>query len=187
MNAEKNRELLDQVPHDIYLDLAMVFFYMEEDEKCRQKIFLINNQQMEEYGLAKEKLRVWAMKNTPRLLPVSFHSMEEILREFHLWERFGGETGQVSMYVLTNVKMFLGAACMFYPEVLRTIGDAVQGNLYILPSSIHECIILPAAEGYSKEELEEIVRQVNEAQVPEQEILSDTVYFYHKSMGKICK
>lgn len=185
MNAEKNQELLGQVPHERYLDLAIVFFYMEDEGECRQKVCLFDNQQMEQYGIAPGQLRQWAMVNTPRMLPVSFHSMEDVLREFHLWEQVGGPA--LPMYVLTNVKMFLGAACIFYPEVLGSIGKAVQMDFYILPSSIHECIILPAIGGYSREELEEIVRQVNEAQVPEQEILSDHVYFYDKSRGKMCK
>ena len=73
MNAEKNQELLEQVPHDRYLDLAIVFFYMEEGEDCRQKVYLFDNRQLEYYGLTKERLKTWAMENTPRLLPVSFH------------------------------------------------------------------------------------------------------------------
>ena len=185
MNAEKNQELLEQVPHDRYLDLAIVFFYMEEGEDCRQKVYLFDNRQLEYYGLTKERLKTWAMENTPRLLPVSFHSMEDILREFHIWEKIGGGTEKLPLYVLTNAKMFLGAACVFYPEVLSSIGNAVQTDYYILPSSIHECIILPASSGYSREELEEIVRQVNEAQVPEQEILSNHVYFYDKAAEKM--
>ena len=111
--------------------------------------------------------------------------MEDILREFHIWEKIGGGTEKLPLYVLTNAKMFLGAACVFYPEVLSSIGNAVQTDYYILPSSIHECIILPASSGYSREELEEIVRQVNEAQVPEQEILSNHVYFYDKAAEKM--
>lgn len=187
MNVEKNRELLEQIPHDIYLDLAIVFFYFENDGDCRQKICLFDNLQMEQYGVTVGELKGWAMENTPRLLPVSFHSMEDILRGFHIWEQVGGGTEPLPLYVLTNVKMFLGAACIFYPEVLGSIGNAVQTDFYILPSSIHECIILPAVDGYSKSELEEIVRQVNEAQVPEQEILSNYVYFYDKNGKKMSK
>ena len=84
INAKQNRELLEQIPHEIRLDLALVFFYMEENEDCRKKIYLFNNEQMGQYGVTKEELRVWAMENTPRLLPVSFHSMQDVIREFEL-------------------------------------------------------------------------------------------------------
>ena len=46
INAKQNRELLEQIPHEIRLDLALVFFYMEENEDCRKKIYLFNNEQM---------------------------------------------------------------------------------------------------------------------------------------------
>lgn len=187
MNAEKNQELLDQLPHGTCLDLAIVFFYFEDEGDSRQKLCLFDNQQMERHGVSVKELREWAAKNTPRLLPVSFHSMEELLREFHIWTPSGQNPEPLPLYVLTNVKMFLGAACIFYPGVLESIGDAVQRDFYILPSSIHECIILPAAEGYSKEELEKIVLQVNETQVPEQEILSNYVYYYDRTRKKMCK
>lgn len=91
------------------------------------------------------------------------------------------------MYVLTNVRMFLGAACLFYPRVLPSIRNAVQEDFYIIPSSVHECIILPMSDAYTKSELEKIVYEVNLTQVPEQEVLSNYVYFYQKSTGKFHK
>ena len=192
INAQRNRMLLEQVPHERCLDLALVFYYIGEWENGRKKVFLFNNTQMGEYNVDKGELREWAMKNTPRLLPVSFHSMTDLLRGFQASSPSAGDiqqicTGQVPMYVLTNVKMFLGAACLFYPQVLSSIGNAVQSDFFILPSSIHECIILPVSETYTRQGLEKIVYEVNITQVPEQEILSDHVYFYQNSTGKISK
>lgn len=187
INARQNRRLLEQVPHELYLDLALVFFYMEEGGDCRKKIYLFHNEQMGQYGITKEELKAWAMENTPRLLPVSFHSIQEVIREFQLGEEAREGAEQIPMYILTNVKMFFGAACMFYPRVLASIGNAVQDDFYILPSSIHECIILPASSDYTREELEKIVCEVNVTQVPEQEILSNHVYFYQKDTREISK
>lgn len=185
VNAQKNRDLLEHIPHEICLDLALVFFYIADQENGQKKIFLFNNTQMEQYGVTKEDLKEWSMENTPRLLPVSFHSMEDLLREFQYGDRLPAV--QVPMYVLTNIKMFLGAACIFYPKVLSSIGNAVQSDFFILPSSVHECIILPASSAYTKCELEKIVYEVNITQVPEQEILSDHVYYYQKNTGEISK
>lgn len=185
VNAQKNRDLLEHVPHEIHLDLALVFFYIADQEDGRKKIFLFNNAQMKEHGITKKELKKWAMENTPRLLPVSFHSMGDLLREFQFEDQI--TAAHVPMYVLTNVKMFLGAACIFYPCVLPSIGKAVQSDFFILPSSVHECIILPASSAYTRCELEKIVYEVNITQVPEQEILSDHVYFYQKSTGKMTK
>lgn len=186
VNATKNRDLLEQAPHQRYLDLALVFFYMEETEDHQKRTFILSNEQMRRYGIAKEQVAEWAMANTPRLLPVSFHSMEHVLRKFSLWEQ-AEAADQPPMYVLTNVRMFLGAACLFYPKVLPSIRNAVQEDFYIIPSSVHECIILPMSDAYEKRELEKIVYEVNLTQVPEQEVLSNYVYFYQKRTGKFHK
>lgn len=187
VNAARNRDLLERAPHHTYLDLALVFFYMEEGEDRRRRIYLFTNEQMDRYKVTKEELKEWAMANTPRLFPVSFHSMRHVLREFSLRDQMAEEAGQAPMYVLTNVKMFLGASCLFYPKVLPSIRNALQADFYILPSSIHECIILPMSDAYTKNELEKIVYEVNLTQVPEQEILSNYVYFYQRSTNKFCK
>ncbi len=187
VNATKNRVLLEQAPHQRYLDLALVFFYMEEMEDHQRRTYILSNEQMRRLGVTKEQITEWAMANTPRLLPVSFHSMEHVLRKFGLWEQAGEEADQAPMYVLTNARMFLGAACLFYPNVLPSIRNAVQEDFYIIPSSIHECIILPMSDAYTKSELEKIVYEVNLTQVPEQEVLSNYVYFYQKRTGKIHK
>ncbi len=185
VNATKNRDLLEQAPHQRYLDLARVFFYLEETEDHQKRTFILSNQQMRRLGVTKEQVTEWAMENTPRLLPPSFHSMEHVLQKFCLWEQ--AQEDQPPMYVLTNVRMFLGAACLFYPRVLPSIRNAVQEDFYIIPSSVHECIILPMSDAYTKSELEKIVYEVNLTQVPEQEVLSNYVYFYQKSTGKFHK
>lgn len=187
ISATRNRDLLEQAPHDVYLDLAIVYFYMEEGADCRKRVLLFNNEQMRRYSVTKEELKEWAMVNTPRLLPVSFHSMEHVMREFQLWDSMGEGAQWAPMYVLSNVKMFLGSACLFYPKVLSSIRNTVQADFYILPSSIHECIILPMSDAYTKSELEKIVYEVNITQVPEQEILSNYVYIYQKSTQKFSK
>lgn len=186
VNATRNRDLLEQAPHRTYLDLAIVFFHMEETEDHRKRIYIFSNEQMRKYKVTKEQLWEWALVNTPRMFPVSFHSMEHVLRKFSLWDQVG-EEDQPPMYVLTNVRMFLGASCLFYPKTLASIRNAVREDFYIIPSSIHECIILPMSEAYTKSELEKIVYEVNLTQVPEQEILSNYVYFYQKSTGKFHK
>ena len=113
-----------------------MFFYLEETEDHQKRTFILSNQQMRRLGVTKEQVTEWAMENTPRLLPPSFHSMEHVLQKFCLWEQ--AQKDQPPMYVLTNVRMFLGAACLFYPRVLPSIRNAVQEDFYIIPSSVHD-------------------------------------------------
>ena len=59
---------------------------------------------------------------------------------------------------------------MIYPYVLRMMGDILEEDFYILPSSIHEVILVPASAGISVAEMEKMVCEINETQVPEEEI-----------------
>ena len=67
---------------------------------------------------------------------------------------------------------------MFYENVLENFAMQLHKNLYILPSSIHECILIPEEEGMYQEALTEIVTEINESQVDPKEVLSDQAYFY---------
>ena len=90
-----------------------------------------------------------------------------------------------NMYVLTNYLRQYGAACMFYQGVLSKFAMTVGTDFYILPSSVHEVILLPVRKDYTKEKLQEMVRQVNRTQVAEEDVLSDNIYLYSKKMRKI--
>ena len=83
------------------------------------------------------------------------------------------------MFVLTNSFRSLGAACILYDELLTQLGNFLKENYYILPSSIHEVIIIPESQAPNKDTLNEMVQEVNETQVEPEDVLSDHVYFYN--------
>ncbi|MDD7402867.1 MAG: DUF5688 family protein [Butyribacter sp.] len=81
-------------------------------------------------------------------------------------------------YVITNEMGINGATVILYPNMLEEIGEALRGDFYLLPSSIHEMIVLSAKSGFEKEELRQMVNDANETCVEREEILSDCVYYY---------
>ena len=89
------------------------------------------------------------------------------------------------MFVLSNQYRHFGAACILYNRVLEDIGNQLNENFYILPSSIHEVIILP--EGFSpcEEDLNEMIIDINQTQVSEEEILSNHAYYYDRTERKL--
>ena len=89
------------------------------------------------------------------------------------------------MYVLTNKTMLNGASTMMYYGVLDSIADKIGHDLYILPSSIHELILVPVKSGYKADELKKMVCQVNSDEVSDNEILSDSVYCYSRKDRQI--
>ena len=82
------------------------------------------------------------------------------------------------MYVLTNKQKMFGAGVIFYPGILELIESILGDHFYILPSSVHECILVPDQGQYSRIELKRMVKEVNDSQVEDEEILSYEIYYY---------
>ena len=91
----------------------------------------------------------------------------------------------VPMYVLSNKSKLNGSGCLFYHNLLHNLCEKLECDLYILPSSIHEVILIPAYDHDSYDELTSMVKEVNSTQLSKEEILSDHVYFYSRETGQI--
>jgi hypothetical protein len=89
------------------------------------------------------------------------------------------------MYVISNTKGINGASCLLYPDLIKKLADELDSDLYILPSSIHEIIAVKANKEMIKSSFREMVFDVNRTQVPEEDILSDNVYFYSRERNAI--
>ena len=89
------------------------------------------------------------------------------------------------LYVLSNRRRINGAAVVLYPELLRRLGEAFGGNYYVIPSSVHEVLLLKDTEDEDVHRLNDMVRQVNEQQVLSEEVLSNHVYYYSVEDGML--
>lgn len=181
VNRKANQKLLREVPCLPYLDLAIIFHVLVElDEQGeRMATMLIRNEHLEWWNVSVDEMYGEALGNTERLLPSELSSMfmviEEVLPE---WERPEMQEDEDFMYVLTNDRRSFGACTILYSERLKMIGMYLKENYYVLPSSVHEVIILPESKAVGKDDLTQIVYEINHTQVPDEEILSDNVYYY---------
>ena len=80
--------------------------------------------------------------------------------------------------VLSNVQRVQGASCMLYPGLLKQLAGKEENSFYILPSSIHEVILLTDRRMETPEQLKEMIAEVNRTQVAPEEVLSDSLYYY---------
>lgn len=179
VNTLKNKALLEQVPHVELLDLSLCFFYAYEDETLGSGAILIYNHHMEMWGCTTAMLMREAAENTGRLYPGRIYQMKELLADYV------PEPLDVPMKVLTNRAKCNGATCMVYPGMLRGISEQFKENLYILPSSVHEVIILPESEVTDTDQVREMINQVNVSCVDREEVLSDSLYFYNYSLNRL--
>lgn len=90
----------------------------------------------------------------------------------------------MDMYVMTNSIRTNGAACIIYPEVLKQFAEENNSDIYIIPSSIHEVILIPGTE-WPKEKLDRMIMEVNESELDPVEVLSDHVYIYRREDNEI--
>lgn len=179
VNYQMNERMLKRVPHIRYLDLAVVFYYRVEQGHFPGGSVLIHNNNLVTWGITKSQLMKDAAFNTSRKLPYSFVGMESLIAELSGEKLMDFPTEEL-MYVLTNEEKYYGAAVLLYPHVLSHIGTLLKRNFFVLPSSVHECILVPDLGHYTRFELMKMVREVNQNQVEEEEILSYQVYYYDR-------
>lgn len=188
VNYDQNLELLKDVPHFRLLDLAVVFCCYLSDLSGGNATILIHNHHLSLWKITDKLLYDIAVKNTPILLPYELKSMEDTLKSlcpnFPLYPGHARETPELpTMYVLSNTEKFYGASAVLYPNVLSYFADSIGRDLYVLPSSIHEVLLLPKDRSLHVSDLNRMIKDINATQVLEEEILSDHVYFFERKLG----
>lgn len=187
VGRKSNGALLEEIPHMDFLDMAVCFYYSYQNEPFGDGNILIYNSHMEMWDTCMEELFRLAQENTPRIFPWECSGLGEILEEASNQggdsgsvfpeEEAGGTYPDIPMKVLSNRKRLHGAACILYPGVLDKIAGE-KGNLFIIPSSIHETILLPDDKTISAGVLKGMIHEVNITQVSPDEVLSDSLYYY---------
>ena len=185
VNYRSNEKLLEQVPHKRILDLAVVFYCLLDNEYGRSATALIYNNNLKNWNVTIDDVYKAALKNTPDLLHSKISSMAALFEKCGV--NVDGEEVDLKdyvpsdMYVLTNESKLNGAACILYENVLYDFAQKLGADLYILPLSVHEVILLPKLSMFEKDELVNMVKEVNTEGVAADEVLSDHVYEYNRT------
>lgn len=183
VNRQANENMLKDVPYIPYLDLAIVFCVLLEITKCGTATMQIRNEHLRMWGISVNELYEEAAENTCRFLPDDFSSMSRVIEELTGTKQ--KDKGEY-MYVLSNQIRSHGAAAILYKGRLEGIGAYLKCNYYVLPSSIHEVIIVPERAAPGKEELSYMVDEINQTQLAAEEILSDRAYYYDREKKNLC-
>ena len=199
VNRKRNRKRLVDIPFMQFVDLAITFHCLVSNNDDEIGSFIITRELMESWNLTVKELYQLAGVNTPKLFPSSIRTMEDVLQEVlepiqessPIYEE-GIEEEDIkqeipfqiesphSMYILSNSSGINGAGALLYPQVIEKFSNSIKSNVYILPSSIHEVILVPFQEEIDKSQLIQMVNEVNETQVTKEEVLSSSVYYYDR-------
>lgn len=189
INTELNSCLLGDIPHRRFLDLALAYAVELPQYRGMAREILIYNKHLDIWDIDETDLHNAVCQDMKKPGEVVFEKMDAVLGPWMGEDTDMGAAG-CPMYVFTNKSYRNGAVQMLNKNALCSVSDHIgTDNLIILPSSIHELIILPADRGdegpdYARE-LADIVRTVNDMEVLEQEILSYHVYRYSRGTGEV--
>lgn len=175
--VKTNQAILANSPHRVINDMAITYRVLAYDNGFEKGSISITNSVMERMGMTEPELFTRAMEQTPQIMPSNFFSMEELFKDIP-WIQADEIIEDMPLYVVTNDDKWYGAGAIFYPGVKEDIFKYLREEYYVLPSFVHESIILPKSYESDIKYLKDMVHSVNMTEVEPQEVLTDSVYEY---------
>ncbi len=188
VNREKNASLLEQTPFVPFCDLAITYLCLVDIHQENDGFISIRNEHLKKWGITPKEMHALAKANTLSKFPAVFQNIADLLPLAPLTdEPFIPRASDLSfpMFVLSNSLRMHGAACLLYDGLLFDIAKKLGGDLIILPSSIHEVLIIPASAATDTDALNHMICEVNATSVAIDEYLSDHVYFYSAETDEV--
>lgn len=183
VNNDKNKDFLKGVPHRKFLDLAIIYrVLLVNSHECGIADAIVQNEILKQWGdITEEELYKLAMKNTPKMFEFESQKVSDLLNSVLGDKYMDIELPTENMLIMvSNKQKHKGSYVMLYQDYIReVIKEHNLKKAYILPSSIHEVILLlddPQRGLVNALELLDMVRTVNRNEVHEHEILADSVY-----------
>ena len=173
VGADRNAEMLKQVPHTMVEDMAAIYKIRLESDESHQATAMITNEFLSALGVDVQQLHQDALENAAQISPAKVLSMSEVLGippEMSL--------GGPEIIVVTTENQIKGAGALLYPDVMDQIAEKAGGDFFVLPSSVHEVLALPDYGNITSSEMQAIVMAVNGTEVAPEEQLSDHVYHF---------
>ena len=196
VNTQANKRMLQEMPHENMEDLSAIcyvdFPVESNDGKATMKV---KNEHLKMWNVDAKEMFQQARANTQPVNTPILQSMDEML--LSIFNEEGHATNLLAenvdfglrshdmLYALTNVEKQYGASMITQPEVLNKLEQLFPEGFYVLPSSVHEVLIVPDNGEMEPKMLGEMVREVNKNEVERQEVLSDRVYSYDKEKHQI--
>ena len=192
IHTEQNKEFLKQAPHREFLDLSVVYNCYFKSEKIEGHA-RVTDTLAELLGVTEEELYVLAYENTKRVHKPIVKPLGDVvlymmakdhegidLEEIPEWN----QTSKFNIYMLTNRERERGAASLLYPEELVKLAEKLDSDLYIVPASVDEVLVVETG-GYNPEELAQTVYEMNKLIREVEDRLSNQVYFYNRQTQEI--
>lgn len=193
INTLQNEDMLRDMPHREFQDLSIIYRWVVKVDENGIQSSAIRNNLAEQLGMNEEQLFKCAVENTRRIFSPTVKSMNDVIREMFISDGMPAEVADMiigempedkMMWVISNDRGINGAGSMLYEDNLHKLAMKLETDLYILPSSVHECIAVSTNVG-DPYELAEMVSEINIGQVALEDRLSNQVYHYDKDARRL--
>lgn len=181
INRDRNSELLKDTPHRDFLDLAIVYFLSVDVGTETHGSILVKDSMMRSWGMDEEELFEIAKRNTPVLFHYESGRLSDVIKE--LSGDFTIGDGRADLRILTNREKLNGASVILYDGVLEREAKEAGGDIYVIPSSVHEVLLVKKDEGMDVSDIAAMIKDINETMVSPEEVLSDSLYSYSSESG----
>lgn len=169
VNAEKHKQKVERGPHRNVEDLALIYMIKFHPMNGKTARAHITYEMLKEYSISEEQLHEQAIENSVSLIPFGDVIETEISEDSLMY----------GSMVLTNEERCYGAAALWYKEAQQKLAEKMQGNFYVIPSSVHELILLKDSENMRDiTRVENTIHNANKDVVEERDFLSDHLYYY---------
>lgn len=190
VGRHNNREFLSAIPHRDYLDMAIVYYLQTAITDSGTATVTVTNDLAQLWDADEADLYELARKNTPRMnrgivLTLSdtirgctYTSQARNIQAYDGYDFSTRDAEILPMYIATNTTKTFGAAVILYDGLLKDVTEYLScSGIYVMPSSVHEFMLIPDTFG-NAESIRQMVQEINAAEVPEEEVLSDNIYHY---------
>lgn len=192
INGRENRQMLSHMLYRQMEDLALILelkFPMKDGVGSVK----VSHELAERWAVDTDVLFEQAERNAMKAEPARLQNIEDVLSQIgadgketeNLLDREDSELKTIGIYVLSNRSKVKGAAAISYPGVMEKVDHLFPNGFYILPSSIHELLVVPKSPDLDPKGLGEMVREINRSEVAKEDQLSDRVYTYDRDAKTI--
>lgn len=186
VNYENNKLMLEGSPYIPYLDLAITFHCLCSDSEKHINSFRVTNSILRTWNYTIDDMFQFANNNMNRLFPGKLCNMGDMISEMMgVHDSNADIDTEVEFYILTNKQSINGAAALLYTTKIQELSQRYDSDILILPSSIHELLLIPIIMDVDFDYFRNLVNEVNQLIVDPEERLSDNIYVFSKEDGNV--
>jgi len=184
INTSANSDLLEDIPSVPFIDLSIVFMFAGKTADTNYSI-LIRNSHLAAWNVSVEDLLEASTSNLRDRFIIK--SMAEVLAGMLGYDDADmiPNLDSCPMYILSNESKIFGATGIISTETLHDFAEDIGTDIAIIPSSIHELILVPLTDDINLEYFDDMINEVNTTQVQPEEVLSNHAYIYHKDENQV--